>query len=217
MGRVFCNISMSLDGYVAGPNASLERPLGEGGERLHEWAFKLASFRERHGIEGGETNRDSQLVQKTLDATGAVVMGRRMFSGGEGRGRTTRTPTGGGGRPSLPRTGVRPHPPRPRDRDQAGRDHLHIRHGGIETALEQAGAAAGEKDVQVGGGANAVQQCLEAGLLDELQIHLVPMFLGSGVRLFEGAGRQPVALQLTRVVDSPAVTHLRYRIVKQSG
>jgi dihydrofolate reductase len=82
--RVISEISVSLDGFVAGPNQTLEQPLGEGGERLHEWAFGLASFRERHGLPGGEVNADSELVQQSLDATGAVVMGRRMFSGGAG-------------------------------------------------------------------------------------------------------------------------------------
>src|SRR5207244_9826423 len=79
MMRLFCDISMSLDGFVAGPNQTLEEPLGAGGEKLHEWAFGLASFRERHGLEGGETNADSEVVQESLDATGAVVMGRRKI------------------------------------------------------------------------------------------------------------------------------------------
>ena len=84
MARLICDISISLDGFVAGPNPSLEEPLGEGGELLHEWAFAAASWRESHGLEGGEKNADSDVIEESLRATGAVVMGRRMFSGGDG-------------------------------------------------------------------------------------------------------------------------------------
>src|SRR2546430_17227926 len=96
MGKVFAEISMSLDGYVAGPCPSLEKPLGEGGDQLHEWAFRLKSFREPHGLRGGETGPDDELIAESLRATGAVVMGRRMFSGGEGPGTTTSMPRVGG-------------------------------------------------------------------------------------------------------------------------
>src|SRR4051794_4139820 len=84
MSRLTLDISMSLDGFIAGPNQTLDHPLGEGGERLHEWVVVLKSFRERHGLAGGESNRDSQIVEESLASTGATVMGRRMFSGGDG-------------------------------------------------------------------------------------------------------------------------------------
>ena len=113
MGKVVLDISMSLDGFVAGPNPTLEQPLGEGGEGLHEWAVELEAWRERHGLSGGKVNASSALVEKSLASTGSVVMGRRMFSGGEGRweddserGRLV------GRRSALPRAGVRADPPR---------------------------------------------------------------------------------------------------------
>ncbi len=210
MARLFCDISMSLDGFVAGPNQTLEEPLGAGGEKLHEWAFGLASFRERHGLEGGETNADSEVVQESLDATGAVVMGRRMFSGGEGPWEDDPNADGWWGDDPPFRVPVFVLTSHARETltKQGGTSFTFVT-GGIEAALEQARAAAGNKDVLVAGGASVVQQYLKAGLLDELQIHLAPVLLSDGVRLFDGLG--PAELEATRVIASPAVTHLTFR------
>jgi dihydrofolate reductase len=203
-------ISMSLDGFVAGPNQTLEQPLGEGGEKLHEWAFGLATFRERHGLEGGEDNADSALVQESLDATGAVVMGRRMFSGGAGPWEDDPNADGwwGDDPPFRVPVFVLTHHPRDTEVKQGGTSFTFVT-GGIESALDQARAAAGEQDVALAGGASAVQQYLKAGLLDELQIHLAPVLLGEGVRLFDRLA--PAELEATRVIASPAVTHLTFR------
>jgi dihydrofolate reductase len=215
MARVISDISMSLDGFVAGPNPTLEQPLGEGGEGLHEWAFGLASFRERHGMDGGETGADDEVVKESLAAQGAVVMGRRMFSGGgspwEG------DPNADGWRGDDPPFRVLvfilTHHARDPVTKQDGTTFTYVTDG-IEAALEEARAAAGDRDVLVAGGASVIQQYLRAGLLDELQIHLVPVLLGGGVRLLDRLGGAQVGLELDWVVDSPAVTHLRYRVLK---
>ena len=215
MGAVVCNISMSLDGFIAGPNQTLEQPLGEGGEGLHQWAFAAASWRERHGLSGGEANPDSEVVEETLRNTGATVMGRRMFSGGEGR--WEEDPNADAWWGDDPPFGhpvfVLTHHAREPVAKQGGTTFNFVTDG-IEAALERARAAAGEGDVSVAGGANVVQQYLGAGLLDELQIHLVPVVLGNGVRLLDRLDSERIEVQKSRVIDSPAVTHLSYRVVR---
>jgi dihydrofolate reductase len=215
MARLTCEISMSLDGFIAGPNQTLEQPLGEGGDRLHEWVFGLASFRERHGMEGGETNADDEVMKESLAAQGAVVMGRRMFSGGTGPWEDDPNSDGwwGDDPPFRVPVFVLTHHARETVTKQRGTTYTFVTDG-IEAAAEKARAAAGDKDVAVAGGADVVQQYLGAGLLEELQIHLAPVLLGGGVRLLDNLGREQLTLELDRVVDSPAVTHLRYRVTK---
>jgi dihydrofolate reductase len=214
MTMLTCEISMSLDGFVAGPNPSLEQPLGAGGERLHEWLFGLASFRERHGLAGGEVNADSELLDESLARTGATLMGRRMFSGGSGPWDADPNADGwwGDDPPFHTPVFVLTHHPRETVVKEGGTTFTFVTDG-IESALEQARAAAGGKDVALGGGAEVVRQYLQAGLLDELRIHLVPVLLGSGVRLFEPLGIEPAQLEVTSVLPSSAVTHLTYRVL----
>jgi dihydrofolate reductase len=215
MSKLTVDITMSLDGFVAGPNQTLEEPLGRGGERLHEWAYGAAAWRERHGLEGGEANADADVIQESLDATGAVVMGRRMFSGGSGPWEDDPNADGWWGDEPPFRVPVfilTSHPREPVAK-QGGTTFTFVTDG-IESALEQARAAAGEKDVAVAGGATAVQQYLAAGLLDELQVHVAQLLLHDGVRLFENAGGATTTLEQTRVIASPSVTHLRYRVVR---
>lgn len=213
MGKVIVGISMSLDGYVAGPDAGLEHPLGIGGNRLHEWAFGAISWREQHGLEGGESNADADVVEEGVRATGAVVMGRRMYSGGSGP--WEQDPNGrgwwGDDPPFHTPVFVLTHHER-EPLPMEGGTTFNFVTDGITSAVEQARAAAGEKDVLVAGGAAAVQQAIAAGLLDELQVHVAPVFLGGGVRLFDGVAAD-VGLEITRVIDSPKVTHLRYSVV----
>jgi dihydrofolate reductase len=211
---VTLDITMSLDGFIAAPNASLENPLGEGGMRLHEWAFAAQSWREQHGQEGGEANEDSAIIEEGTEATGAVIMGRKMFSGGEGPWEDDPNADGWWGDDPpfhVPVFVLTQHAREPKPME--GGTTFNFVTDGIESALEQARGVAGEKNVAIAGGANVVQQVLKAGLLDQMQIHVAPVLLGGGVRLFEDhVGAQPPAVELTRVVHSPAVTHLRYRV-----
>jgi dihydrofolate reductase len=213
MAQLIADISMSLDGFVAGPNPTLEQPLGEGGERLHEWVFKLKSWRAPHGLEGGETGADDEVVTETLRATGAVIIGRRMFSGGDGKWENDPNANGWWGDeppfhvPVFVLTNHAREPLRLK-----GTTFTFVTDG-IESALEQARSVAGDKDVFIGGGASVVQQYLNAGLLDELQVHVAPVLLGSGVRLLDGLD-PTIGIEGTRVISSPYVTHLRYRVLR---
>lgn len=210
MSKVFCDLSMSLDGYVAGPNQTLEEPLGRGGEQLHEWAFRLKSFRETHGMSGGETGPDDDIAKEWIQGSGAVVMGRRMFSGGNGPWEKDPNADGwwGDDPPFHAPVYILTQHPRETVVKEGGTSYTFVTEG-IEAALEQARAAAEDKDVQLAGGGSVVQQYLRAGLLDELNVHLVPVLLGDGgVRLLDGL--EPTELELTRVSESPYVTHLRY-------
>jgi dihydrofolate reductase len=207
------DISMSLDGYVAGPNQSLDEPLGKGGERLHEWAVGLRGWREPHGLEGGDTGPDSDMIAESIRSRGATIMGRRMFSGGSGPWEDDPKADGwwGDNPPFHHPVFVLTHHPRETVGKQGGTTFTFVTDG-IESALEQARAAVGDKDVQVAGGAEIAQQYLRARLLDELDVHLVPVFLGAGARLFDDLGPEPPELELAGAVDSPAVTHLAYRL-----
>jgi dihydrofolate reductase len=210
MGKVKAHLSMSLDGYIAGPEQTLEAPLGREGERLHEWAFRLKSFREAHGMEGGEPGPDDEVVAE-WQRNGAVIMGRHMFSGGSGPWADDPNADGwwGDDPPFHAPVFVLTHHARETVEKQGGTSYVFVTDG-VESALAQAQAAAGDEDVEVGGGAEVVRQFLNARLLDELHIHLVPVLLGSGgVRLLEGV--DPTELELARVVESPHVTHLTYR------
>jgi dihydrofolate reductase len=214
MTRVFADISVSLDGYVAGPDADLEQPLGAGGEALHEWALASQSWRESHGREGGERSADSDVIAETLAATGAVVMGRRMFSGGSGPWEPDPRARGWWGEdpPFHAPVFVLTHHER-EPLPMEGGTTFHFVTDGIESAIEQARAAAGEQDVLVAGGGAVIAQAIAAGLVDELQVHVAPVFLGGGARLFDGMPAD-VGLEIARVVDSPTVTHLRYRVTR---
>jgi dihydrofolate reductase len=213
MAKVRCEISMSLDGFVAGPNPSLEEPLGAGGDLLHEWAFAAASWRDSHGLEGGEKNADSDVIEESLRATGAVVMGRKMFSGGEGSWENDPRADGwwGDDPPFHVSVFVLTHQARGTKVMEGGTSFEFVTDG-IEAALERAKAEAGDKDVLLAGGASIVQQYLKAGLLDELQIHVAPVLLGEGTSLFDRLGIEPLGLEATRVIASPSVTHLQFRV-----
>jgi dihydrofolate reductase len=213
MTKLTVDISMSLDGFVAGPDPGVDQPLGAGGEQLHEWAVGLEAWRERHGLSGGETNPNDELLQESLAKTGATIMGRRMFSGGSGPWEDDPTRDGwwGDEPPFRQPVFILTHHAREPVTKQGGTTFTFVSDG-IEAALELARAAAGDKDVLVAGGGAAVQQYLKAGLVDELQIHLVPVFLGGGVRLFDEPGT--AQLEGTRVIEAPGVTHLRYSVVK---
>jgi dihydrofolate reductase len=214
MAKLTLDISMSLDGFVAGPNQTLEEPLGRGGEQLHEWALATQSWREAHGRSGGETNADSEVIEESVGNAGATVMGRRMFSGGEGPWEDDpKADAWWGDEPPFHHpVFILTHHAREPVTKQGGTTFTFVTDG-IESALEQARAAAGDKNVAVAGGAAVAQQYLKAGLLDEFQLHVAPVLLGDGVRLFENhLGPERREIECTRVIESPAVTHLRYRV-----
>jgi dihydrofolate reductase len=211
MSSVKCQISMSLDGFVAGPNQSLDDPIGEGGMRLHEWVVDTDSWRKQHGLEGGERNADAEVVDEVLQRVGAYIMGRKMFGGGDGPWDEAWTGWWGDDPPFHTPVFVLTHHAREPLPMQGGTTFTFVTDG-IESALEQARAAAGDKDVVIAGGASAVQQYLAAGLLDELYLHIVPVLLGGGERLLENAGDP--TLEPIHVVGSPAVTHVKYRVVR---
>jgi dihydrofolate reductase len=215
MSKLTLEITMSLDGFVAGPNQTIEEPLGEGGERLHDWIIGLASWREDHGKSGGERSVDDDVYQEFVDATGALLMGRRMFSGGMGPWEDDPVADGwwGDDPPFRKPVFILTHHPRPTVHKQGGTSYTFVTEG-IEAALEQAREAAAGRDVGVVGGANIAQQYLRAGLLDKMRIHVAPLLLGGGVRLLDELGPEPVKLEVMRVVESPAVTHLEYRVVR---
>jgi dihydrofolate reductase len=211
MTRLTFDISISLDGFVAGPNATLEEPLGEGGEQLHEWTVRLASWRERHGMSGGEAGPDDDVARESIGAAGAFLMGRRMFSGGQGPwADDPKADAWWGDEPPfrVPVFVLTHHPREPVEK-QGGTTYTFVTDG-IESALERARDAAGDKRVEIAGGASVIQQYLNAGLVDDFQLHVVPVLLGGGVRLFE---KERGDLELMRVVGSPTVTHLSYRVV----
>jgi dihydrofolate reductase len=174
MSRVTAEISISLDGFAAGPNQSQEHPLGEGGQRLHQWAFKTESWRSQHGLKGGDKGPDDDVAREYGQGVGAYIMGRNMF--GPGRGERDESWRGWWGEDPPDRAPVfvlTHHPCEPLPME--GGTTFHFVSDGIEAALEQARAAAGDEDVQIAGGASAVRQYLVAGLLDELQLHIAPM------------------------------------------
>ncbi len=218
MPKLVLDITMSLDGFVAGPNQTLEQPLGEGGERLHDWITGLAAWREQHGLSGGETNQDSEVVDEATREAGAYLMGRRMFSGGAGPWEDDPKAAGwwGDDPPFRKPVFVLTHHARETVTKEGGTSYTFVTDG-IEAALEQARAAAGDKNVNIAGGATVAQQYLAAGLLDELQIHVAPLLLGDGVRLFDDLDAAPTKLEIARVVSSPAVTHLRFRPSQENG
>jgi len=211
MGSVVCQISISLDGYVAGPNQSLDNPIGEGGMRLHDWAFATDSWRREHGLDGGAHTADSEVIEELVQGIGAYIMGRKMFGGGDGPWDETWTGWWGEDPPYHVPVFVLTHRPRAPLPMEGGTTFTFV-NDGIESALEQARAAAGDKDVAIAGGASTVRQFLAAGLLDELYLHIVPVILGAGERLLEGLGT-PV-LEQVKVVAAPTVTHVKYRVVR---
>jgi dihydrofolate reductase len=211
MSKLRFKTAMSLDGFTAGPNQSVHAPLGVGGERLHEWAFRLAIFREHHGMDGGEVNESTRVVEEQRANIGATIMGRNMFGGHPGPWDPVTPWTGwwGDNPPFHHPVFVLTHHAREPLELEGGTRFTFVTEG-MEAALEQARAAAGGKDVSLAGGALAARQYLMAGLVDEMEISLVPALLGSGERLFDGTGDDLQGLDLVRTVARPDVVHLKF-------
>ena len=200
---------MSLDGFIAGPNQSLQEPLGVGGEQLHEWVFPLQVWRRAHGKEGGEVNESTPVVEEELANIGATIMGRNMFGGGPGPWSKTDPWKGWWGRnpPFHHPVFVLTHHAREPLMMEGGTSFTFVTDG-IERALEQARLAAGRRDVALAGGARAAQQYLSAGLVDEMQLHLVPTLLGGGERMFDNVDDLH-GLELVETVAAPTVIHVK--------
>ena len=213
MSKVRVHISTSLDGYVAGPNQTQEEPLGAGGEGLHDWLVRLKSWREGAGMEGGEEGVSNEVFGEAIANVGAEIMGRGKF------GPATRGPWGDdpwrgwwGDDPPFrkPVFVITHHEREPLTLTDTTFTFVT---DGIEPALERAMDAAGDKDVFIGGGADIINQYLAAGLVDEVELHVVPILLGGGARLFDGVGPD-LKLEELRAIEAPGVAHLKYRVVK---
>jgi dihydrofolate reductase len=204
MGKVSTGLSMSLDGFIAGPNDGPERPLGEGGERIFAW---YSGGDTEYRLPGTDmvfriSQRSAELLREAHSKMGAFVTGRRTFD----------ITNGWGGSPPLGvPTFVVTHTV-PQDWVYEGSPFTFVTDG-VQGTVERTREAAGDKDVAVGA-ASIVQQCIEAGLLDEIHVDLVPVLLGGGVRLFDHLGTEPIELEHTRVIEAPDVTHLTFRVVK---
>jgi dihydrofolate reductase len=210
MSKLRLRISLSLDGYVAGPHQSVEEPLGVGGEDLHQWVFPLAAWRKPHGLEGGKTDESTPVVEDELTNIGATIMGRNMFGGHPGPWNIAKPWNGwwGSKPPFHHPVFVLTHHPREPLVMEGGTTFTFVTDG-IESAYDLARRAAKGKDVALAGGANISQQYLNAGLLDEMQLHVVPILLGSGERLFNGM-KDLHGLRLVKTVAAPNVTHLKF-------
>jgi dihydrofolate reductase len=210
MPKLRFQMTMSLDGYVAGPHQSLENPLGEGGLGLHEWAVVTRSFRATHGMEGGETGLDDDRIASWNANVGATIMGRNMFGPVRGPWEDDSwTGWWGDDPPFHTAVFVLTHHAR-EPVELRGGTTFHFVTDGIEAALERAIEAAEGRDVAVGGGADAAQQYLRAGLVDEMEIHVVPVLLGGGSRLFENLDGGPEGYECTGLVSSPAAAHYSF-------
>lgn len=206
-------VAVSLDGYVAGPHQSVENPLGVGGMALHEWMVELEAWHKQHGEKGGVVNASTPVVEAMMSNVGAVVMGRNMFGGGPGPWSDDPPWKGwwGDNPPYHTPVFVLTHHPRAPLEMEGGTTFVFVTDG-IESALEQAREAAGDRDVLLGGGAKVIQQYLTAGLVDEFDLSIVPILLGSGARLLENVG--DLKLEQVRAIEAPGVTHIRFRVVR---
>jgi dihydrofolate reductase len=194
MGKVISEISMSLDGYITGPNVRAGNGMGDGGESLHDWRFDA------------KTETDAAIEDEINSTTGAVILGKGMFDVGF-------EPWGDPPPFRMP-VFVITHEARDPLPMQGGTTYIFVSEG-IEAALDQARAAAGDKNVGIWGGAHIIRQYLEAGLLDEMRIHLVPILLGGGVRLFEDLNPEGIELKRAPSLETPGATHLRFEVLKQ--
>jgi len=211
MSKLRFSIAMSLDGFSAGPDQGLENPMGTGGMKLHEWVFNLAAWRAPHGMEGGEVNESTIVVEEAQANVGATIMGRNMFGGYPGPWNVENPWTGWWDEnpPFHHPVFVLTHFPR-EPLVMEGGTTFHFVTDGYESALAQAREAADGKDISLGGGANTVQQYLQAGLIDQMTVNLAPVLLGSGVKLFDNIGDNLHGLKLTRTIATPSVVHLKF-------
>ena len=202
MGIVELDISMSLDGFITGPNSDAERPLGDGGERLHDWAWGGEWTQGEGGVSPTPVGADAEILRGLFADAGAVVVGRRVYDQVDGWGEDP---------PFAVPCFVVTH--RPHETTTRGRATFTFVTAGVGSAIARAKAVAGDRRVNIIGGADVAQQALRPGLVDELAIHLAPVVLGAGTRLFDGLAESPFRLERTSVVDSPLAAHMRFRVL----
>lgn len=206
MSKVIFDSGISLDGFFAGDNRGPGNPMGGVSGKIHQWMLNQKAFWEYLGMDGGkEDGFDGKLIRETIDRTGAFIMGKRMFEEGE---------------VSWPEdlykadVYVLTHEKR-KPWVQKGTTTFHFVNDGIESALEKARQKANGKDIRIQGGANTIQQYLNAGLVDEFFIHIAPVFLKSGIRLFDDIDNDKYDIQIEEVIPSNLTTHLRYKLTKK--
>ncbi len=216
MPKTKARISISLDGYMAGPDQDEANPLGVGGEALHEWAFKQASFKEMHGGDAGDGERgiDDDVLRAGLENLGAVVMGRNMFGPIRGEWPDEKWRGWWGDDPPFhcPVYVLTHHPRDPLEME--GGNSFHFVTEGIERAVADAKEAADDRDVSIGGGASTLQQAIAAGLLDEIVVDQVPVLLGAGERLFDNLDAGAADFEVETLLKGSEVTHLTYRLTR---
>ncbi|MBX9733673.1 MAG: dihydrofolate reductase family protein [Chitinophagaceae bacterium] len=206
MSKIFLDSGITLDGFFAGENRGPSNPMGGVSEKIHRWMFHQKVFWEHLKMEGGkEDGLDGKYIRETIARTGAIIMGKRMFEEGE---------------VSWPEdlfeadVYVLTHEKR-EPWVQKGKTTFYFIHDGIKSALEKARLSAKEKDIRIIGGANTIQQFLNAGLIDECFIHIAPVFLGSGIRLFDSTDRDIYDIKIIEVISSDLTTHIRYELKKK--
>jgi dihydrofolate reductase len=206
MSKIFFDVGLSLDGFIAGDNRGPDNPLGDNGTTIHEWMFRQKAFHRTHNMEGGvEEGPDGKLIEEVFARTGAWIMGKRMFEEGE-----KHWPE------DLFKSDVYvlTHEKR-QPWVQKGTTAFYFINDGIESALEKAKQSAKGKDVRISGGANTIQQYLNAGHIDEFTLHIAPVILGSGLRLFDGNSRNKYDVEIEEIIPSKIVTHLKYKLEKK--
>ncbi|OCX52332.1 deaminase [Mucilaginibacter sp. PPCGB 2223] len=206
MSKIIFDCAISLDGFFAGDNRSPENPMGGVSPKIHAWMFKQKAFWKHLGMEGGEEDgADSRLIEDVFARTGAYIMGKRMFEEGE-----VHWPE------DLFKADVYVLTHEEREPwVQQGTTTFYFVNDGIHNALEKAKKSAGEKDIRIQGGCDTIRQYLNAGLIDEFFIHITPVFLGSGVRLFDGMDKDKYDMQIAEVIPSNLTTHIRYKLTKK--
>ena len=205
------SFTISIDGYGAGPNQDINNPLGEGGEQLHQWFIPTRTFQSRHGAGDGTTGVDDDFAARGFNNVGAWILGRHMFGPVRGPWPDLSWKGWWGDNPPyhVP-VYVLTHHARP-SIEMEGGTTFHFVTGGIHEALEQARAAAGGKDVRIGGGANVIRQYLQAALIDELHIAISPILLGRGERLFEDVDLRALGYECVQFVGTEKATHVVLR------
>jgi dihydrofolate reductase len=205
MSKVFVDVGISLDGFIAGPSGGAKNPLGDNGLTIHQWMFNLKSFREHLNMSGGESgSEDNEIVEKTFSRIGANIMGKNMFTEGEANWPEKA--------PFRCPVYVLTHQKR-EPWERPGGTTFYFVNDDIHYILEKAKKDAGNKDVRISGGADVIRQYLNAGSVDELCLHIAPAILVKGVRLFEKTDKNKFSLEISNVINSPVVTHLFYKVI----